>query len=344
VLHLFECIKIQIKELRSLFSKLFYMKNFFWMCLLLSFFSSCEKNDKTEQEIAKIHMDISVVRFDKEFAEVTPETFPALKQKYPMFFPKQFADSVWLKRITTDTLQQQLNIEVDKVYPTSQELEEDFTDLFQHISYYFPEFTAPVLYFATSDVEYRNRVILADSLAIVGLDNYLGSEHPFYEQIPLYIGKNLKPSQITQDFASAYARSLISTPKKRNLLSQMIYFGKSLYLKDLWLPSTSDAEKIGYTEAEYTWAQENEVDMWRYFIERELLYSTDPKLPGRFINAAPFSKFYLEIDNESPGMIGRYIGWQMVRSYMKKNPTSLQQLMILAPETIYKESKYKPSK
>jgi hypothetical protein len=32
---------------------------------------------------------------------------------------------------------------------------------------------------------------------------------------------------------------------------------------------------------------------------------------------APFSKFYLEIDNDSPGRIGAWIGWQMVRSYMK---------------------------
>jgi hypothetical protein len=30
-----------------------------------------------------------------------------------------------------------------------------------------------------------------------------------------------------------------------------------------------------------------------------------------------FSKFYLEIDNESPGQVGGWIGWQIVRSYMK---------------------------
>jgi hypothetical protein len=35
----------------------------------------------------------------------------------------------------------------------------------------------------------------------------------------------------------------------------------------------------------------------------------------RFINPAPFLKF--EIDNESPGQVGGWIGWQIVRSYMK---------------------------
>jgi hypothetical protein len=42
--------------------------------------------------------------------------------------------------------------------------------------------------------------------------------------------------------------------------------------------------------------------MWRYFIEKELLYSVDQKLIPRFINMAPFSKFYLEIDNEGQGL------------------------------------------
>ncbi len=84
--------------------------------------------------------------------------------------------------------------------------------------------------------------------------------------------------------------------------------------------------------------------MWRYFIEKELLYSTDPKLGARFITPAPFSKFYLEIDNESPGMLGRYLGWKIVRAYMEKNDTDVQRLMITDAEEIFTNSKYKPKK
>jgi hypothetical protein len=56
--------------------------------------------------------------------------------------------------------------------------------------------------------------------------------------------------------------------------------------------------------------------IWRYFIDKQLLYSDDQKLIPRFINPAPFSKFYLEIDNESPGKV-ELIGWQIVNSYEK---------------------------
>ena len=124
----------------------------------------------------------------------------------------------------------------------------------------------------------------------------------------------------------------------------MVYYGKELYLKDIWLSNVSDAEKIGYTEEEMQWANDNEEDMWRYFIEKELLYKTDPKLAPRFIFNAPFSKFYLEIDNESPGMVGRYIGWQIVRSYMENNTVTVPQLLIKNADEIFKNSKYKPKK
>jgi uncharacterized protein YjaZ len=43
-------------------------------------------------------------------------------------------------------------------------------------------------------------------------------------------------------------------------------------------------------------------------------------------------------------MIGRYIGWQIVRSYMKNNEVTVPQLMIKTPEEIFRNSKYKPLK
>jgi uncharacterized protein YjaZ len=84
--------------------------------------------------------------------------------------------------------------------------------------------------------------------------------------------------------------------------------------------------------------------MWRYFIENELLYDNDQKLNNRFINPAPFSKFYLEIDNESPGRVGAWVGWQIVRSYMKNNEVPLPELLKMSPKEIFEKSKYKPKK
>ena len=117
-----------------------------------------------------------------------------------------------------------------------------------------------------------------------------------------------------------------------------------MYLKDVLLPDYSDAEKMGYTPEQIKWCEENESYMWRYFIEGELLYSADQKLVTRFINPAPFSKFYLEIDNESPGQVGAWIGWQMVRSYMENNKVPVADLLKTDAKEIFSKSKYKPKK
>jgi uncharacterized protein YjaZ len=108
------------------------------------------------------------------------------------------------------------------------------------------------------------------------------------------------------------------------------------------LPDYTDAERIGYTEDHIKWCQENESYMWEYFVSNKMLYSSDPKLPNRFINLAPFSKFYLEIDNETPGRVGQWVGWQIVRSYMQNNEVSVIQLLKTDPIELFEKSKYKP--
>jgi gliding motility-associated lipoprotein GldB len=318
------------------------MKYYFlvFSCLLLA---NCNSKSGVEKEIEKIPVTVDIVRFDKEFAASKPSELPAIKAKFPILFPEQFHDSIWLQKMQ-DTLQRQLNEEVAKKFPSNEKIEDELHSLFQHMKYYFPEFKAPTVITTTSDVDYKNKVVLSGDLLVIALDTYLGSDHFFYGGIKKYIAQNLKESQLSPDIASAYARQLIAKPDQRSLLAQMVYFGKELYLKDILLPELSDAEKIGYNESQIQWARENETEIWRYFVEREILYSTDTKLTVQFINPAPFSKFYLEIDNDSPGMIGRYLGWQIVRSYMKNNDVSPRQLMIKNTDDLFNESKYKPSK
>ena len=177
------------------------------------------------------------------------------------------------------------------------------------------------------------------------MDTYLGKDHHFYSGIQKFIRNNFETDQIVVDIATEYAKERIYQPQRKTLLDEMIYFGKQLYFKDVILPNKSEAERIGYSNEALNWARTNEHYIWRFFIERELLYSTDTKLPGRFINPAPFSKFYLEeIDTNSPGRVGQYIGWQIVKAYMKNNNVSLQDMLRAKPEDIFNNSKFKPRK
>ena len=327
-----------------------WLVKYFSVCvsggLLLGFllmFSSCREEDKVEQEIAKIPLELKVHRFDREFAEASAEDIPKLKSEYPYLFPSQFPDSVWVAKLS-DTLQMELSEEVDKAFGDFGDEAESLESLFKHINYYFPEFSTPSVVTLTSDVRYEDRIILTDTLVLIGLDNYLGSDHYFYEGIQRYIATGLDKKFLASDVASAFSKRVLPYPRNRTFLSRMVHYGKELYLKDRLLPNDSDAQKIGYTDEEMDWARANEEQIWKYFVERELLYNTDSQLDRKFLDPAPFSKFGLELDNESPPRLGRYVGWQIVRAFMDKNPMPLKQLLNMPADEILKQSNYKPRK
>ena len=139
-------------------------------------------------------------------------------------------------------------------------------------------------------------------------------------------------------------RPFVIKGKQRLFIEQMVYFGKLLYLKDQFMPFEDESIRISYTPNELEWAYANEDMIWSFFIEEDLLFSSDIKLSNRFIAPAPFSKFYLALDNESPGRLGQFIGWQIVRQFMEKNDVSLRNLCTLSGEEIFRKSKYKPTK
>ena len=318
------------------------MKNWLSLFSLLVVLSSCDKKNKIEKEVEEIPVTINVERFDKIFYESPVENLQNVKNKYPYFFPSQTPDSVWVNKIK-NPLYRELYSEVQKKYSNFEKVNSDLEALFQHIKYYFPNTKTPKVVTLISEMDYQNKAIYTDSLVLISLDLYLGKNHKFYE-FPEYLKQNFEQNQIMPDIVSSFSITKIPYGNNRNLLSQMVYAGKQLYLKDVLLPETSDAEKMGYTQEQITWCQENESYMWRYFMQEQLLYSTDSKLSTRFINTAPFSKFYLEIDNESPGRVGAWVGWQIVRSFMNNNDVNLQQLLQMDPIEIFQNSKYKPKK
>lgn len=303
---------------------------------------SCNKQSKVEKAVEEIPVELKVERFDKLFFETPPKDLYKIKAAFPFFFPPGNVDSVWTNKMK-NPVWRELYTEVQKKYADFEPVHKELETLFKHIKYYFPETKIPKVITVISEMDYNNKVIYTDSLVIISLELYLGKEHKFY-QFPKYLKQNFEEKQIMPDVVSSFSIKKIAPVIDKNLLSQMIYFGKQLYLKDLLLPDYTDADKMGYTPEQIKWCQENESYMWRYFLEREMLYSDDQKLNNRFINPAPFSKFYLEIDNESPGRVGAWIGWQMVRSYMKNNEVPLQDMLKMNAKEIFEKSKYKPKK
>ncbi|MBJ24956.1 MAG: gliding motility lipoprotein GldB [Flavobacteriaceae bacterium] len=331
-----------MKIINRIYFKAFFRINF--LLILVFLFCYCNLEDSKESEINSISISIKIDRFDKLFHKSDSKQIPDIKERYPFLFPAKFHDSVWINR-QKDTLQLLLLNEVEKSFPKMDFLESEIKKLFQHIKFYFPSIKTPHVIGLINNVDYQNKIIYRDSLLIISLDTYLGDSNLLYEGIPKYIRQEMDEKYLTSHIAEKFADSKILSPMNKSFLTQMIFYGKKLYLKDILMPKKSDEIKIGYNENQINWAVENEKYIWEYILERKLLYKNDTSLKKRFIDPSPFSKFYLEIDNESPGKIGQWLGWQIVRSFSINNPeVQLSEILSMPAETLFKKSSYKPSR
>lgn len=320
------------------------MAKYISLLLLLTVVLACGSENEESVDVSSVQVDFTIDRFDIDFYTSTAHTLPKTKEKYPFFFASNDPDSVWINKIN-DADERALFDETQKLYHDISFLSIELELLFQHIKYYFPKFKTPKVITLLSNIDYLNKVLYTKDYLLISLDVYLGAEHVFYADFPAYIKQNFVKKQIIVDVANAMISDMLGkgTPN-RNFVSKMIQEGKKQYLFDRYLPTTTDANKIGFSDEKYAWAVANEEQIWKYFIEHELLFSTDAKLEKRFLDDAPFSKFYRSEDARSPGRIGAWMGWQIVRSYMKYNDVSLQALIDTSTEEIYKKSKYKPKK
>lgn len=310
--------------------------------VLFSFFG-CNNSNKHLVDVSEVSVNFDIKRFDIDFYTSSKNKLPALKQKYPYLFPVSMTDSISLLKIN-DKDEQELFNETQKVFKDFSEPKKQLTKLFKHVKYYNSNFNSPDVVTLLTNIDYDSRVIYADSLLLISLDVFLGKEHPFYADYPKYIKENNSKEHLIVAVANAIIDKQMPPSIDRSFLGKIIYEGKKMYLLDRYLPTISDKEKMGYEQQKLAWAQFNEEDIWRYFVDRELLFSTDTKLYKRFIEVAPFSKFYLEHDTLSPGRIGVWIGWQIVRSYMSHNTVSLQELLKINSIELLNKSKYKPKK
>lgn len=318
------------------------MRKYFFICTLFSILFSCDSMDENFVDVSDIKVDFTIDRFDVDFYTTKENTLLKTKEKYPLFFPKNTPDSVWVSKINNKD-EQELFAETQKVFSNIDFLKNDLEQLFKHIKYYNSGFKSPKVVTLLTNIDHQNKVLFNGDYLLISLDVYLGSEHKFYADYPNYIKLNFEKENIIVDVAKAII------PKQKNIndrtfVSKMITEGKQLYLLDRYLPTIKEYQKIGYSEEKMSWARANEEQIWKYFIENKLLFSTDTKLNKRFLELAPFSKFYRSEDNLSPGRIGVWIGWQIVQSYMRNNDVSLQELLKISSEEIYKKSKYKPKK
>lgn len=229
-------------------------------------------------------------------------------------------------------------------YPNTDAIKEKLLKSYQRFNYHFPKRAIPQAITMISGFNYS--VVMADSTLAIGIETYLGSKSEFYTGlgIPKYKSmfmneENIVPDAIRQWMLTAFPNNM----NKQDFLSEIVFMGKIMYLTDALLPETPDSLKIQYSTTQLEYCHQNEFNIWSYFAAQKTLYTTDQAEIIKFTADGPFTS---AISKEAPARIGHWIGWQLVRQYMKNNPElSLQDLMNEEDaQLLLAKSKYKPGK
>ena len=109
------------------------------------------------------------------------------------------------------------------------------------------------------------------------------------------------------------------------LIDNMLHRGKVIYLLSVFMPDKKMNDIIGYTTKQWKWAEQYEEEIWKTIVGKKHLFSTDMQLISKYMNDAPFTSL---VSQDSPGRLGTWIGWRIIKSYMERNENvTLEQLM-----------------
>ncbi|MCK0206075.1 gliding motility protein GldB-related protein [Ornithobacterium rhinotracheale] len=133
------------------------------------------------------------------------------------------------------------------------------------------------------------------------------------------IKKNFQPQDLKISIAESMARQLSRWILLKENCGKNDLCRKSVASHTSLLPEKSAQEIMQYSPEQWQWCVGNEADVYVYFTEEEYFFDEDKKLSERFIDPAPFSKFFTDADNETPGRVGAWMGLQICQAYLKQD-------------------------
>lgn len=333
------------------------MKRIFWIFPAFLFLA-CKSNNIPD--VSSVNVQLSVKRFDKDFFAIDSNQvvvgLDKLEKTYPAFL-KDYLYNILALTPPVDSAALRVKSFIKDYRPVFDTAQRVFSDLtkttedikkgFQFVKYYFPDYRLPtqVITFIGPLEGYAN-VLTSEGIA-VGLQLYLGSQYSVYQSdyisqvYPAYQSRRFEPAYIPVNCLKNIIDDLYpGAGADQPLIYQMIEEGKKLYLLDHFLPYTADTLKTGYTARQLKGCYENEGMIWNYFLQSHLLYATDPALTREYMNDGPKTE---ALGEASPGFIGQFVGWQIVKKYMQLFPDKkLPDLLATSAKDIFEVSKYKP--
>ncbi len=327
------------------------------LCLLL-FFSACTGGKgKNIPDVSHIELNLNIERFDQDLMAMdtnfVKNGMDSLIAQYPIFMGEVFLpkvlpflqDTSIMRQFLISPGIQQLYDTIQIVYGDDKSIEQEFVQAFKFYKHYFPERKVPRIISFFSEYTYGT-FTYEDELVGVGWDFFLGADYPYYNPsfFPNYIKRTMNREHLVAKTMEAVASDIVGEGEGERLLDMMINNGKKLYILDALMPHTPDSVKLGYTAKQTDWVNENELQLWSYLLVDDLLYSTNLRDIRKLVDHSPFGTS--QMPQEAPGRAANWVGWQIVKSFMERNPElGVQELVAISDaQEILNKARYKPKR
>jgi hypothetical protein len=321
----------------------------------LILFTGCGSDkQRLDIDVSEVNLpEVIIHRYDVDLFKINSgqiqQRLESLKPAYRFFLDTDLTDPAKIANMTAyldSPRNRGFYAAVDSVYPQITGLEKDLTLALKHYLYYYPGFQVPRIYSYISGGDYDYPVQFADTVMLIGLDNYLGTGFKPYvsDGLPAYRISRMTPAHVIPDCMKVLGK--ITYPEQfpgNTLLEQMVEAGKRMLFLDAMIPATEDRLKIGYSKEQYDWIVKHEAHVWAAIIENRMLYTTDGKLIRSFMADGPFTA---EFSKDAPARLGEWLGWQIVRKYMQNNTdvSFLEVMLEKDAQKVLSRSGYKPEK
>lgn len=188
-------------------------------------------------------------------------------------------------------------------------------------------------------------IITVDSIVYIGLNHYLGENYGGYNSFPDYIRHQKNISRMPYDVVSSSISYCypFKTSDKALAINRILYEGALLYVMSEVFEDVSVYDILGYDVDKAEWVEKNEGRIWNEIILNEYLFSSDDLVINKLCVQSPAT---LIINENCPPMVGRYIGYKIVKSYLNNN-SGVTMDRLLQPQfytdgNALRMSKYKP--
>lgn len=302
-------------------------------------------SDRLRPDVSGVEVNLKTNRLDRDLFSGSTENFKELNadllEKYGEFYALYLSEIIKigdpdypmiatnLEMFVNEANWRETQNQIDEIFPDMEPYNSGFELAFRYHRHHFPKEPIPEIIYYNSGF---NVGVYPDTTFLgIGLEWFLGTENPVIqrldpERFPQYFKDKLQPKYLVNNAVKGWMmvkhQHMVT---KEDFMNLLMFHGKMMLMMDALFPDVADEIKINYSTENLEWCSKNEYNIWAHLVEEDLLYSTNPKYLAGFFNDGPFTPAF---QNDSPGRVGVWVGWQVMRQYMDKNPdVSLQQML-----------------